>query len=511
MNELLAVRTAQTMKNSNRLLSVVPAFALAGLLAAGSGALLSKSGNAGASPEKGAALQLSNAFREVARTIGPSVVSIVAIRNPEAGAVTGPFQDEASPLEDPLFRRFFGEQFQYQFPQFPEDHPFLRGQGSGVIVGEDGTIVTNNHVVAGAERFEVILADGRKFPAELVGADPETDLALLQVDAKGLPAAQLGNSDALEPGDWVVAVGNPFGLDHTVTVGVVSAKERSGVGLATYENFIQTDAAINPGNSGGPLVDLDGRVVGINTAIRSHSGGSDGIGFAIPSSTLESVLPNLKDDGKVERGWLGVSIQNLTDELARSFGRDSRDGALISEVIAGTPAEEAGLAPGDIVVAIDGESVESSIEFRRRIAALEPGTRVSLDLIRGGERRDVDVELDRRPAQGEMIAHGEKPSLAPTQWGIRFQEVPAELARRLDVEGGALVASVVPGSPADLGNLSRGDVILAIDDHVIAGPEEALASLRKADASEGVRMRVRSQNGTHYVFLRGSAKDAAKD
>ena len=479
------------------------AFLAAGLLVAGSGALLTRNGEADAA-RLGSAREFSEAFRNAARTIGPSVVSVVAIHEPRTAPADGRFQDGdlPAPFEDPFLRRFFGS---IPFEQIPMPDPYSRGQGTGVIVGEDGTIVTNNHVVAGAERFEVTLSDGRKFTGRLAGTDPETDLAVLRVDAHDLPAAQLGDSTSLEPGDWVVAVGNPFGLDHTVTVGVVSAKERSGMGVATYEELIQTDAAINPGNSGGPLVDLDGKVVGINTAIRTRSGGSDGIGFAIPSSTVQTVLPGLVAEGRVDRGWLGVSIQSLTGELARSFGRDSREGALISEVLEDTPAERAGLQAGDIVIALDGTPVKTSAEFSRRVAALEPGSKVELETIRNHERRTVKVELARRPARGEDISESEgSMQPEPARWGLKLGNVPEELARRYELEGGALVASVVPASPAELAGLAPGDVILEIDGHAIDSAEDALDALRSVEHGNGARLRVRSHGGTRFLFMEPS-------
>src|SRR6185503_9984064 len=235
-------------------------------------------------------------------------------------------------------------------------------------------------------------------PARLVGSDPDTDLAVLRVDEKGLPAAKLGDSTKVEAGDWVVAVGNPYGLDHTVTAGIVSAKGRTGVGIATYEDLIQTDAAINPGNSGGPLVDLDGNVIGINTAIRSAGGGSDGIGFAVPSATVKSVLPKLLAGGHVTRGWLGVSIQRLTPELARSFGAKTAQGALISAVMDGEPAAKAGLQPGDIVVSVNGDPIAGPTELSEKIAALDPGTSVRLSTIRDGKERMVELTLAERQA-----------------------------------------------------------------------------------------------------------------
>jgi serine protease Do len=474
--------------------------ALVAVLATGAGFLLHQQGTAGPEPAaRDSARELGRAFRDVARHISPSVVSVLAVREPS----DSPARFHAIDPHQELFRgplgRFFGEEGAQILPwsvPLPS-----QGQGTGVIVDADGIIATNNHVVNGATRVEVRLADGRKLAAEVVGTDPETDLAILRVKEKGLPAAEIGDSTALEPGDWVVAVGNPFGLDHTVTVGVVSALGRSGLGLAnpSYENFIQTDAAINPGNSGGPLLDLDGRVVGINTAIRSSSGGSDGISFAIPSATLKNVLPELVSDGRVSRGYLGVSLQDLTPELSRSFGVAEAKGALISEVVAGTPAARAGLRSGDIVTALAGAAVTSSRELSTRVAALEPGREVELTLLRDGASARVTVELGERPGRDELArrADSERPS---NDFGMRLAPVPESLARSRGLDGGALVREVVPGSPADEADLRPGDVIVSVEKYEVDSADEAARRLREADDS--VRLLVRGQDGgARWVFL----------
>ena len=313
-----------------------------------------------------AARAMSLAFRNAAKTISPSVVGIVTRHRGETVRVPS-FNGR------PFLRR----------------HPDYTGQGSGVIAEENGLIVTNSHVVRDAEQFEVTLRDGRKFPARLLGIDRETDLAALKIEASGLKPARFGTSEELEPGDWVLAVGNPFGLDHTVTSGIGSATGRNQVGVAAYEDFIQPDAPINPGNSGGPLVNLDGQVIGINTAIHSSSGGSDGIGFAIPSATVKSVLRGLAANGRVERGWLGVAL----DMAAKP---DDTRGALVSQVLPGGPAAKAGLVPGDVVRKLDGKRIESSKVLRERIAQAAPGTRVELVVLRDGKERRVEVELARR-------------------------------------------------------------------------------------------------------------------
>jgi serine protease Do len=485
----------------------LPALALVAALASGAGVLIHEKATAAPAPSvRDSARELSRAFRDVARNISPSVVGVLATHEALDAPSSRRFQDPSGDL----FRRFFGREDEEGEDVLPWSlpMPFLtpKGQGTGVIVDADGIIATNNHVVAGAKRLEVTLQDGRKLPAEVAGSDPETDLALLRVKEKGLPAAKLGDSALLEPGDWVVAVGNPFGLDHTVTVGVVSAVRRSGLGVASYESFIQTDAAINPGNSGGPLLNLDGEVIGINTAIRSSNGGSDGISFAIPSNTLARVLPELLHDGKVSRGWLGVTPQALTPELARSFELDSTRGALISEVLSGTPAAEAGLRPGDVVLAIQGRDVENDRDFRETIAALAPGTEAELTLLRNGEKKTVTVELGERPAR-EVLARREARDTRRTDaFGLGLGDVPRALAQELGLSGGALVREVVPDSPADRAGLMPGDVILSVDEHEIDSPEDAAERLR--EAGPGARLLVRARDkSSRWLFLERGARD----
>ena len=301
--------------------------------------------------------------------------------------------------DDPLFRRFFGQPDRRPSPERSS------GLGSGVIVSADGYILTNNHVIEDASSIEVALNDGRKFAARLVGRDPESDLAVLRAEHgnETLPLITFADDSRLHVGDVVLAIGNPFGVGQTVTMGIVSALDRRQLGLSTFERFIQTDAAINPGNSGGALVDRNGHLIGINTAIYSRTGGSLGIGFAIPASAAQSVLSQIVTHGEVTRGWLGVEIQALTPELALSFGHDEEHGALIAGVLRGSPAAESGLRLGDIVTAIDGTIVTTSSEFLERIAALTPGQRTRLTLFRAGRELDVDVTAGRRPAVQDML------------------------------------------------------------------------------------------------------------
>ena len=312
----------------------------------------------------------------------PSVVNIFTSK--DVKVPRHPFMD------DPLFKRFFGD-------QLDGETQHSSSLGSGVIVGPEGYILTNHHVVEAADEIELALADGRKAPAKVVGTDPETDLAVLKVDLSGLPAVTFGNPDKLSVGDVVLAIGNPFGVGQTVTMGIVSALGRSHLGISTFENFIQTDAAINPGNSGGALVDASGNLVGINSAIYSRSGGSLGIGFAIPANLAKQVMEQIVRTGSVTRGWIGVEVQDLSAELAESFKLSNIHGTLIAGVLRGGPADKAGIKPGDILVAVETSEVLDSTSMLNLVAALEPGKQATLKILRNRGEMSVKVSVGKRP------------------------------------------------------------------------------------------------------------------
>jgi len=289
------------------------------------------------------------------------------------------------------------------FPGMPFGHPFIPdeghvvGQGSGVLISADGLILTNNHVVEGAERLDVRLADGREFHGRVVGTDDQSDIAVVRIEGSGFPHLELADSDRLEIGDWVIAIGSPFGLSSTVTVGIVSAKSRSQVGIAGHEDFIQTDAAINPGNSGGALVDAEGNLVGINTAIYSETGGTQGIGYAIPVSIARQVMEQIVQKGSVTRGWIGVGLQDITPEIAQSFNLPATRGVLITQVVRGSPADKGGIRPGDVLLAVNSRPVADSVTMLNMIAALQPGQNATLRLARDQAESDVAVTIGRRP------------------------------------------------------------------------------------------------------------------
>jgi len=321
-------------------------------------------------------------YRDGAKRAMPSVVNIFTTK--EARQPQNPF------LDDPFFRKFFGDRFGEQ-----EEKQF--SLGSGVIVSPEGYILTNNHVVEAADEIEVALADGRKAAAKVVGADPETDLAVVKITLPNLPAITLGHAEQARVGDVVLAIGNPFGVGQTVTMGIISALGRSHLGINTFENFIQTDAAINPGNSGGALTDTNGNLLGINTAIYSRSGGSLGIGFAIPVSTVKTVMDSIIKTGQVVRGWIGVEPQDITPELAESFGLNTKTGAIIAGILKNGPADKAGMKPGDILVAINGKPVNDTTEMLNLIAQLAPGERAEMKVLRKGREAALSVVVGKRP------------------------------------------------------------------------------------------------------------------
>jgi serine protease DegQ len=321
-------------------------------------------------------------YRDAARRAMPSVVNIFTSK--ETKQPTNPF------MGDPFMKKFFGDRFN-------ERDDKQLSLGSGVIVSKEGFILTNNHVVEAADEIEVALADGRKAVAKVVGTDPETDLAVIKIDLPDLPAITMGHSEQAQVGDVVLAIGNPFGVGQTVTMGIVSALGRNHLGINTFENFIQTDAAINPGNSGGALIDTNGNLIGINTAIFSRSGGSLGIGFAIPSSTVKTVLESIISHGQVVRGYIGVEPQDITPDLADSFGLNTKTGTIIAGVVKGGPADKAGIKPGDILIAVDGKPVADTTEMLNLIAQLTPGSTAKMTLLRKSQQSKVDVVIGKRP------------------------------------------------------------------------------------------------------------------
>lgn len=414
---------------------------------------------------------LSNMFVEISENVGPSVVTITS-RTTVVARVPS-FPDRSSPFMFDPWDGLFGSPREQEYT--------MTGIGSGVVVSTDGMILTNHHVVGEADEFEVVLQDGSRFAGELVGTDPETDLAVIRIDAEDLPAIEIGDSDRLRVGQWVLAVGSPFALSQTVTQGIVSYIGRSDVGLAAYENYIQTDAAINPGNSGGALVDLDGRLVGINTAIASRNGGYQGIGFAIPVNVAVDVMEDLVAHGYVRRGWLGVTIQEMTPGLAQHFGLDLEDGGvLVSQVLEGTPARAYGLERGDVILTVNGESFDSVTEFRNLIADQEPDSPVDLGILRDGGLMSLPVILGERASEEIAIASSQ-PDEETLGWTL--ETLDRETARALGDPSleGVLVADVDPYGRASAAGVQPGDVILEVDGFDVDSPAEVSRFLSSAD------------------------------
>ena len=400
-------------------------------------------------------------FVSVVKAVMPAVVNIATTRMvKQGGQMPGPTMD------DPLFRQFFGEEFFHRF-QAPRDRR-ESSLGSGVIVDSTGYIVTNNHVVAKADEIKVLLNDKREFTGKVVGTDPKSDLAVIKINAKDLPVIPWGDSDKLEVGEYVLAIGNPFGLNQTVTQGIVSAVGRANVGIADYEDFIQTDAAINPGNSGGALVNSHGQLVGINTAIFSRSGGYMGIGFAVPSNMTRTVMDSLLKGGKVVRGWLGVSIQDVTPDLAKQFGLKDSRGALVSEIIPDSPAAAAGIQSGDVITAFNGKTVESTSILRNTVAQTPVGKTVKVELLREKKSMSIDVKITEQPkdiaqVDGETVqGDGTNTALA----GVEVRNLTPQIARQLGLPPGTtgvVIAGVEQGSTAEEAGLQEGDVIMEIN------------------------------------------------
>ncbi|TVR16325.1 MAG: DegQ family serine endoprotease [Planctomycetota bacterium] len=433
---------------------------------------------------------LSDVFAQVAEEASPAVVFIQAEREipqrqqQRPRGFGGPFGD---PFHDEFFRRFFGDRHPAPNNQQRQDPTprYRASHGSGFIVSDDGFILTNHHVVSDADKLTVRLQDGEEFPARLVGSDDHSDLAVLQVDAgRSLPTITKGRSDDLRVGEWVVAIGNPFGLSHTVTAGIVSAKGRSRVGIADYEDFIQTDAAINPGNSGGPLLNLDGEVVGINTAIFSRSGGYMGIGFAIPIDMARAIYLQLRDNGTVVRGYLGVGIQDLTAELAESFGIEEREGVVITQVQEGSAAEAADMRDQDVVLALQGAPVGDATRFRNAVAMIAPGAEVALDIWRDGERLTLSVTMGQRSdvAVAESAADEQL-----EQWGIAVSAISDDHREQFRLESsvqGVVVTEVEDRSRAARAGVRPGQVVVAINRHRIASLEDFQKAMAAAKETQ---------------------------
>jgi len=447
------------------------------------------------------AQDLSTSFRNVAEALRPSVVSISTSASPNRNADIQGLPPGLRRQLPPGFEDFFN-----QTPRrSPGNRPRRLGQGSGVIVRAEGYILTNNHVVEGADQVTVELSDDRKVEAEIVGTDPETDLAVLKIDADSLQPVALGDSDAIEVGDWVLAIGSPFGLDQTVTAGIISGKNRrqgiieNGRG---FEDFLQTDAAINPGNSGGPLVNLRGELVGINTAILSRSGASAGIGFAIPVSMAQPVLEAIIESGEVRRGFLGAQVRDVTPEVVEEFNLRASDGALIEGVLDSGPADQAGLRPGDVVVELDGQRVDSSAQLVNYIANRPPGATVNMVVNRDGQTINMTVNLQER-TNAAMARFGSGDS---EEFGATLTPATPETARQYgyeDLQGGLIVTSIEDGGIADRAGVQVGDVITSAANRPVNSLRQLSAAFAEAKRQDApLRLIVRRGDTLTMLMIR---------
>jgi serine protease Do len=435
----------------------------------------------------------ANGFSAVLKPALPAVVNI------SSSKMVKPGQNQMSPMfNDPFFRQFFGDQFGQAKPRTEREQSL----GSGVIVSPDGTILTNNHVIDGASDIKVFLSDKREFKAKLIGTDPKTDVAVLKIDATNLPTLPLGDSNQLQVGDLIFAIGDPFGVGETATMGIVSATGRGNLGIENYEDFIQTDAAINPGNSGGAMIDIHGNLVGINTAILSHgAGGNEGVGFAIPVSMVKPVMDQIMTHGKVVRGYLGVHIQDVTPELATAFGLKQGGGVLIGDVSPDTPAARAGLKKGDVILQLNGETVNARNQLQVQIAQFAPSTSVKLQIWRNGATQNVSLTLGELPETAEKEGPSETKDGALQ--GVEVQNLTPDVSQQLNLAAGTrgvVVISVDPASPAGVAGLSRGDVIQEVNHKPISSTEEFQQAVSGAD-KQPVLLLVNHGGASAYIVV----------
>ncbi len=427
----------------------------------------------------GSPVPARESFADLAEQLSPAVVNIEVKR--QTGSMRGP---------EEMLEEFFGRRGRRERPRRS-----VPSSGSGFVIAKEGFIVTNDHVVADAEEITVLFSDGTKLSAEVVGRDPKTDLALIRVESgHDLSTAPLGNSDEVRVGDWVMAIGNPFGFEHTVTVGILSARGRN-LHSGPYDDFLQTDASINPGNSGGPLIDVNGNVIGINTAIRA---GAEGLGFAIPINMAKGLLPQLRETGSVTRGWLGVQIQRVTPPLAEEFGLDGPRGALVSQVFEDSPAEKAKIKHGDVILEFDGVKIKDFDDLPRQVASTPPGADVDVVVMRDGKRKTLATRLEKMEDTPIELARSDAPGL---DWGFDVQDLSPRIAEQLGLEGqleGVVITDVKPESPAQESGLQRGDVIVEANRRSVKSVKQLEKLLE--DDDDPVLL-VRRGDGTLYVPL----------
>ena len=439
-----------------------------------------------------------SSFAPIVKKIAPAVVKVVV-----ASKETKIQMPEAFGFNDPFWQRFFGDQFRMN-PRRQFNVPRQYGLGSGVLVTKDGYILTNNHVVDGADEVKVTLQAGREFAAKIVGRDPKSDVAVIKIDATDLPIVPMTDSDKVEVGDIVLAIGNPFGVGQTVTSGIVSATGRGNLGIEDYEDFIQTDAAINPGNSGGALVDVNGRLIGINTAIVSHSGGNQGIGFAVPSNLAHNVMDSLVKFGHVTRGYLGVMIQDITPALAKEFKFKDRTGALVGDVVPKGPADKAGFKEGDVVLEFNGKKVSDSRHLKLEVGGTRPDTTVPVKILRDGSIKTLQVAVQQLPGSEQLAkSTGSGSGGNGTLNGVTVGDLDHQTRQGFKIPEdvrGVVITQIQPDSAAAEAGLKQGDVIQEINRHPVKSAEEAVQLTENAK-DKVTLLRVWSNGGSHYVVV----------
>ncbi len=439
-------------------------------------------------------------FADIAEKLGPTVVNVYTTQVLKSSRVPQifPFQEDDEIPE--MFKRFFG--FPHPNGRTPRREMKRTSLGSGVIHTSDGYIITNNHVVENADKINIRLTNHEEYEAKIIGRDPKTDLALIKIEPKSpLPTANFGNSEKLRVGDWVVAIGNPFGFEQTVTAGIVSGKGRS-IGTGPYENFIQTDASINPGNSGGPLFNLKGEMVGINSAIYSRSGGNIGLGFAIPINMAKTVIQQLKEHGKVTRGWLGVMIQHVSPELADQFKLERPTGALVGEVTPESPAEKAGIKPGDIILTYDGKEINQMTMLPSLVAQTTVGNKVEITLFRNGKKENITITIGK--LKEDQPVYGALEDKVDKELGLTLQTLTPELAESLQIKEktGLVITDVEPGSSAAEVGLKRGDLVLEVNRKPVDDVKTYHQILKKVEKNGKILFLIKRDEHTRFVVLK---------
>jgi len=462
------------------------------------------------SDEVQALRDMQNGFIKVSEKASPAVVFIDVEKVIDQPAMSSPFEM----FGDDFFNQFFGQgqrpdgrrtPRQQQQQQQPQQKKEMRehGQGSGFIISEDGYILTNNHVVGEADKVFVTLTDKREFQAKVIGSDPDSDVAVIKIDTKEkLPTLPMGDSDKIRVGEFSIAIGNPFGLSHSVTSGIISAKGRSGIGITDYEDLIQTDAAINPGNSGGPLINLDGEAIGMNTAIYSRSGGYMGIGFAIPINMAKAIFKQIKETGTVTRAYIGILIQEITPQLAESFKITGKNGILVSQVEDNSPAKEAGLQPGDIILELNGDKVEKTTAFRNKVSLMVPGSKIDLKVLRNNEEKQITLALAKKTKSvTETTVSGEKVSKS---FGFSVQNLNDELSQHFGYENekGVVVSEVSEGSNAFRAGLRPGMLIKEINRQAVNNLKEFNDAMKDTSDKGDILLLVKDPNGTRYIAFK---------